>query len=218
MIKTKREVVQEVLYEAYGGITSADDRISERFVLIKLNEKIAAKAIVSAQLLSAVDGLFFADDQFMVTFNDLPLLKDEKSGYKYLVLPAQPIGLPSSRSFMVYPPTRGACAGMDSTLFKPVALRDVPRMNSLPSFAKIFYFVKDGKMFFKLPKSMPGLNPDKVCLEIATADGGLDSIVTTPQDLLDGIKKEMVAEIRAILLGVPQEIKNDGVDILEPKA
>lgn len=218
MIKTKLEFVQEVLYEVYGGITSADDRISERFVLTKVNDKIAARAVVDAHLLTNLEGITYANDMFYVSFKNLALTMDEASGYKFLPLPAHPIGLPRNRSFIVYPPTRGNCAGMDSTLFKPVALPDVARLNSFPCFGKIFFFIKDGKMFFKMPKSKTGIDISEVCIDMASASGGLETIMTAPQDMLDAIKMELVKELRAIILGVPQEIKNDGVDILEPRS
>lgn len=69
-----------------------------------------------------------------------------------------------------------------------------------------------------VPDSMPVFNVKTINLVIASADGGLDSQLNLPQDMIDTLKKSVVAELRAIILGVPQDIKNDGVEILEPKA
>lgn len=217
MVQTKKEVVQEILYECYGGITSSDTRLSERFVLTKLNNKIAAMATVNAFQLTNLEGITYANDFFYISFNDIPVLDDPHTGYKYFVLPAQPIGLPRERSFSLYPPKTNKCTGMDSTLFKMMPRHEVQRLNSLPSINKVFCFVQDGKMMMRIPESMPLLEIPTMNMTIASADGGLDSMLNLPQDLIDNVKTSVIKELRAIILGVPMDLKNDGVEILEPK-
>lgn len=217
-LQTKLQLVQEILYETYGGITSTDVRLSERFVLTKVNNKIASLAVVNAYGLTNVEGITYADDIFYISFNDIPVLDDTHSGFKYFVLPAQPIGLPRERSFSIYPPKNGSCSGMDSTLFKMMPRHEVQRRKSLPKINKVFCFVQDGKMMIDIPDSMPLLEIDALNLVIASADGGLNSTLNLPQDMIDTLKTSIVKELRAIILGVPMELKNDGVEILEPKA
>jgi hypothetical protein len=65
---------------------------------------------------------------------------------------------------------------------------------------------------------MPLLDLTAVNLVIASADGGMDSTLNLPQDMIDVLKKSAVQECRAIILGTPMDIKNDGIEILEPKA
>ncbi len=218
MLQTKLEVVQEILYELMGGITSSDSRLSERFILTKLNNKIASMATVNAFQLTNLEGITYANDIFYISFNDLEVLDDTFTGYKYFVLPAQPIGLPRERSFSIYPSDTGSCTGMDSTLFKMMPRHEVQRLNSLPKINKVFCFVQDGKMMMKIPKSMPLLEIETINLTIASADGGLDSTLNMPQDMIDIAKKQVIQELRPVVLGTPLDIKNDGVEILEPKA
>lgn len=218
MIQTKKQIVQEVLYEAYGGITSSDVRISERFVLTKLNNKIAAAAVQNAYQNKNVEGITYTDDSFYITYTDIPVQYDGNTGYKYFDLPSQPIGLPRQRSFNIYPSFNDlSCTGLESTLFKIMPRNEVQRMNSLPVINKVYCFQKDNKIFMKIPKTMPLLNPTLVNLDIASVDGGLDSEVNMPQDVIDPIKKSIVAELRQIILGGPLDIKNDGIEIIEPK-
>lgn len=217
-LKTKKEIVQELLYELYGGITSSDARLSERFVLTKLNDKIAANAVVSAFQTNNVEGITYANDMFYIAFNDISVSEDPNTGFLYFDLPAQPIGLPRQRAFNIYPPKNGNCTGMDSTLFKMMERHEVQRRMSLPPIKKVFCFVQDGTMQMIKPKSMPLLEIDAINLVIATADGGMASTLNMPQDMIDGLKKAVIAELRPVILGTPMDIKNDGIEILEPKA
>jgi len=218
MLKTKKELVQEILYELYGGITGSDDRLSERFVLTKVNDKIAAMAMVNAFQLTNIEGITYANDMFYITFNDIPVLDDINTGFKYFVLPAQPIGLPRERSFSLYPPKTNKCTGMSSTLFKMMPRHEVHRRLSLPPIPKVFCFVQDGTIQLVIPESMPLLEIPTINMTIASADGGLDSMLNLPQDMIDTVKKSVIQELRAVVLGVPLDTKNDGVEILEPKA
>lgn len=218
MLQTKRQIVQEILYEAYGGITSSDAKLSERFVLNKVNNKIASMAVVNAFQLTNIEGITYADDVFYITFNDIPVLDDVHTGFKYFVLPAQPIGLPRQRAFSLYPPKSNKCTGMSSTLFKMMPRHEVQRRLSLPPIPKVLCFEQNGTMQMMIPESLPLLEIPTMNMTIASADGGLDSNLNLPQDMIDALKKSTVQELRAIILGVPQDIKNDGIEILEPKA
>jgi hypothetical protein len=217
-LQTKRQLVQEILYETYGGITSSEPRLSERFVLTKVNNKIASLAMVSAFGLTNTEGITYADDIFYISFDNIEVTDDTATGFKSFVLPAQPIGLPRQRAFTIYPPSNGSCSGMSSTLFKMMPRHEVSRMMSLPALNKVMCFVQNGTIQMIVPKSMPLLELNEVNLVIASADGGMDSELNLPQDMIDTLKKSAIQECRAVVLGVPMDIKNDGVEILEPKA
>lgn len=218
MLQTKLEVVQEILYELMGGITSSDSRLSERFILTKLNNKIAAAATVNAFQLTNLEGITYADDAFYIAFNDITVSDDVNTGFKYFTLPAQPIGLPRQRAFSLYPPKNGNCTGMESTLFKMMPRHEVQRRFSLPPLKKVMCFEQDGTIQMIIPKTMPLLEIGSINLVIASADGGLNSMLNMPQDMIDGIKKSTLQELRLVILGTPLDIKNDGIEILEPKA
>ena len=192
MIQTKIEVVQEILYEVYGGITSSDVRLSERFVLGKVNNKIASLAVVNAYQLTNVEGITYADDFFYITFEDIPVLYSNNTGFYYFKLPAQPIGLPRERSFNLYPSKTSGCTGMDSTLFKMMPRHEVQRRRSLPNMNKVYCFIQDFKMHMLVPDSMPVFNVKTINLVIASADGGLDSQLNLPQDMIDTLKKSKI--------------------------
>lgn len=217
MIQTKRQIVQEALYEAYGGITSTDVRISERFVLTKLNNKIAAAGTINAFQNKNLEGVTYLNDTFYSTYNDLPVTDDTHTGFKKIDLPALPIGVPSQRSISLYPPKTNKCNGMNSTMFVMMPREQVRRSNNLPKTKTVYCFEQDGTIQMIIPDTLPLLEVGTMNLVMATSDGGLDSKANIPPDMLDPIKKELVAELRAIILGVPLELKNDGIEILEPR-
>ncbi|WP_312697041.1 hypothetical protein [Sphingobacterium mizutaii] len=218
MLKKRRQIVEEIRTEAYGGMPPVDAKFSENFVLLRFNSKLAAKARINAFELTNLEGITYADDMFYVRFKDLEVKDDSDTGYKFVIIPAQPIGLPRQRAFTLSLPKKGQIGGRDSSLFKMIGRHEVDRMNSLPGMNKVYCYVEDGKIFMKLPKRMRGLDFDKVSLSIATADGGLDSDLNAPAEMVEIISRELVKELRDGILGMPQDLKNDGIESLEPKA
>lgn len=215
-IKTKKEFCQEVLHEVYGGMPPSDARITERFVLTKLNDAIASNAVINAYANTNLEGVTYADDTFYVRFNAISVTADSTTGYRVATLPSIPVGLPSQRSFSVTPSSPDCDA--QRTMIKMMERHEVQRMHSLPPIKKVFAFVEAGKLYFYINKKMmPVLELTSINLVMATADGGLDSDVNMPQDMIATAKTKIVAELRGSL-GIPQDIKNDGQEIKEAQA
>lgn len=218
MLKKKRQLVEEIRTEAYGGMPPVDAKFSENYVLLRLNAKLAIKAKLNAFELTNLEGITYADDIFYVKFKGLDVKVDPDTGYDFIDLPAQPIGLPRQRSFSLYMPKSGERGGRGDSLFKMIGSHEVSRLASLPPINKVFCYVEDGKIFLVKPKKLRGLDIKKVSLNIASMDGGLDTDLNAPADLIDIVSRELVKELRDGILGIPQDLKNDGVEILEPKA
>ena len=146
-LRTKKEIVQEVLYECYGGIPNVNSSISENFVLRKLNNKIASNAMMQAMGTYKMDGAICVDDIFTLTYSSLTLLNDDNTGLKYVALPSQPIGLPYNQAITVFPPApRG---GMLNDLFKPTTRKKLTMVRSLPNLKKVFHFIENGRVYFE---------------------------------------------------------------------
>lgn len=218
MLKKKRQLVEEIRTEAYGGMPPVDAKFSENYVLLRLNAKLAIKAKINAFDLTNLEGITYADDMFYIKFKGIEVKVDSDTGYHFIDLPAQPIGLPRQRSFSLYMPKNGDHGGRGDGLFKMIGSHEVSRLASLPSVNKVFCYVEDGKIFMVKPRKMRGLKIEKVSLNIASVDGGLDSDLNAPADMIDIVSRELVKELRDGILGMPQDLKNDGVEILEPKA
>lgn len=195
---TKREIVQEVLYQLFGGMQSNQSAISENFVLRLLNDRIAEAAIKSAFASYNLDGCVCADDIFNLTYSNLTLLTDSANGLKYVVLPTQPVGLPSSRAFNVYPPkNRG---GIQQSTFKPISRGEVTYVRSLPGIKKIFHFVESGRMYivdnYNLAQYFPTLN-------MTVTSSGANNLTDTlnlPDDMISSVKMLIIQDCKQMLM------------------
>jgi hypothetical protein len=216
-VKTKKEFCQEVLYEVYGGMPPSDARITERFVLTKLNDTIANFALVNAYEKTNLEGITYADDTFYVRFNNVALSDDSASGDKVATLPSMPVGLPSQRSITITP----ANVNSDPSLIKMIERHEVARMKSSSRrnpVKNIYMWIVGNKLYGYINKNMfPLLELPAINLDIATADGGLTSDLNMPQGMIATAKTNIVAELKKSLM-MPQDIKNDGQEIKEAQA
>lgn len=212
--KTGKQFCQEVLYELYGGIPSDEARLSERFVLTKLNDQIASLAVINAYQNNNLEGITYADDQFYTTFSNITVSTDTTStGLKYALLPSHPISLPSERQYRVYPVV--ARGGISSTVFKMIKAGALQRVLSQPAMKKVYCFVSDGRMNFYIPPTMPAIfELNAINITMATSAVGMDTPVNLPQDMLALAKKNILAELR-VSIGTPQDRKSDGIEVLE---
>lgn len=196
-LRTKLEIVQEILYEVYGGINTNDTTISEAFVVRKLNNRIAEAAVKSAFGEYNLDGTVESDDIFRLTYTNLSLSVDANNGLKYFIIPAQPVGLPSQRSFIVYPPANRG--GRMSSIFKPISASSVTKVRSLPSVKKVFNYVENGSMYF-IDNYQIMATYNTVNLSIVTAGANdLSAFLNMPDDMISAIKMLIVPELRAMI-------------------
>ena len=211
-MQTKKELVQEILYELYGGITSDEARLSERFVLTKVNNTIAFLAKKSAYETNNLEGVTYADDSFWLSFSALPVLLDDITGLFYTVLPAQPVGLPRQRSIQVYPlKVKG---GMRSDMFKPISINEVQRMTSLPPIPnKVFFYIKGGNAYFIAANTLIKNHPT-VNINIVSADGGLTAPLNLPPDMVTEAKAMVLKDLRGSMM-TPADLHNDGIEVTE---
>lgn len=193
-MKTAQQIVDELVYETYGGLVSNDRSISDNFVLRKVNNFIAEAAIKSAFQTNNVDMVVEADDVFRLTYTGLALTVDTVTGLKNTPLPANPVGLPSMRSFIVYPPAM--FGGRGSTLFKPIYASEVSRMRSQPRIRKVFYWEENGAVWFMDSfQIMSAYNSINMSL-VTAGVYNLTSIMNLPDDMFHAMKVSILPELR----------------------
>lgn len=194
--KTKQAVVDEIAYELYGGLPPNDRSISDNFILRKLNNRIAEAAVKSAFGANNLDSIVEADDAFRLTFT-LTLTVDTNTGLKNTPMPANPVGLPSMRSFIVYPPAN--FGGRASALFKPIYASEVSRMRSQPKIRKVFYWEENGYLWFiDRFQIMASYNAVNMSL-VTSGANNLTDILNLPDDMISGIKMLIIPELRQML-------------------
>lgn len=212
MIRTKGELIEEILFESYAGFPSNTQRLDERFVVRKVNETIAFLAKKNAFETSNVEGITYADGAFYVSYTGIAIQNDAvNTGLKYIELPASPVGLPRARSFNVFPPA--GKGGAKSAVFKPIAINEVQLVSGLPSVPNtIFYYPTSGKLHF-VSKENSLINA-YTTLNVTMATSGstsLDEDVNLPDDYIAELKQILVPQLRTMLM-MPQDRLNDGVD------
>lgn len=196
-LRIKRDIVQEILMEIYGGIPSVDAAISENFVLRKLNNKIATSAMLQAMGSYKMDGVVCIDDIFTLTYTDLALTLDAANGLKYFIIPSQPIGIPNNQSITVFPPvTRG---GMLNDIFKPTKRSKLTMVRSLPNLKKVFHFTENGREYFN---DEFGIMATFITVNASIITSGaqdLTAFLNLPDDMISAVKAECIAELRPMM-------------------
>lgn len=213
-ITTKNELVQEIAYELWGGMPSADRAISDNFILRKLNDKIGEAALKSAYATYNIDGVVCADDIFRVTYTNLTLLTDSVSGFKYFPLPTQPVGLPSNRSFEVFPPANRG--GVQNDTFKMISRSEVQSIKSLPPIKKVWCFVDTGNMnfidSFNIISYYTTLN-----LSVVSSDANnLQSPLNLPDDMISAVKEAVLRDLRP-MIGLQDTTPEPNMDNPQPR-
>ena len=192
-LKTYQEIVDEIVYEVYGGIPSNDRAISDQFVLRKINNWIAEAAVKSAFGTYNLDAIVEADDIFRITYTGLMLTTDTATGLKTTAMPAQPVGIPSMRSFNVFPPAQ--YGGRASTLFKPIYASEVSRIRSQARIRKVFYWQENGLLWFidsfSIMASYTSVNLSLVTSGVYS----LTANINLPDDMIHAMKLSIVPEL-----------------------
>ena len=200
-LKTKKEIVQEILYECYGGIPNINSSISENFVLRKLNNKIASNAMMQAMGTYKMDGAICVDDIFTLTYTDIALTIDQVTGLIYTDVPNQPIGIPGNQSITVFPSApRG---GMLNDLFKPTTRKKLTMVRSLPNLKKVFHFIENGRIYFEDEYGiMATFFSGTTSLNISIITSGaqdMTAFLNMPDDMINMVKKECIAELKLMM-------------------
>lgn len=197
-LTTKKEIVDEIRYQVYSGMPSNDASVSDNFVLRILNDKIASMAVKSAFGTYNLDGVVAADDIFRLTYSNLTLSTDANTGVKYVSLPIQPVGLPSNRSFEIYPPANRG--GVQSSIFKMIRRDEATFVRSLPGIKKVFCYVDNGLMCFIDAFDITGTYTTINMSVITSGANDLNAFLNLPDDMILDVKSLVVSEIRGMLM------------------
>lgn len=198
---SKRQLAQKYLTEFSGGIISDDIRVDERFVIEEINEAIAYVAKGSMMESANIDGIFYANEQFLVTYRNVPVVSSDDNEFRFSVLPDIPIGLPKGRGlYMVLPPL-----GSENTI-KPISLRELPFLFHQPPIPKVTFYWIEGGIINYYPQ--PTFN--KVSTKMITSGtSDIDIPLTIPPDALVQVK-EYVTKSLMMLFKIQPDATNDG--------
>lgn len=213
-LRTKQQIVDEIVYEVFGGIPTNDRTISDNFVVRELNNFISEAALKSAFSTYNIDGCVCADDIFTLTYSGLTLSVDSNTGNKYFVLPAQPIGMPSKRSITVFPPANRG--GVMNDLFKGIMRSEVTKVRRLPNILKVFHYTENGnENFIDRNQIMSGFSTLNASIATSGAND-LSAFLNMPDDMINSAKTTIVPKLRA-MIGIQDNTPLPPADAPQPR-
>lgn len=210
----KKEIVDEIAYELWAGIPSADRSISDNFILRKLNDRIAENAVKSAFGNYNLDGAVVADDIFRLTYTGIIVSLDNISGFYFFPLPAQPVGIPGERSFEIYPPANRR--GVRSQIFKMIARSEATSVGALPGMRKVFCFVDNGNMCFIDNFQIMATYPTVNMSVVTSGANDLNAFLNLPDDMIASVKSLVLTDLRQ-MLGVMDNTPLPPMDSPQPR-
>jgi hypothetical protein len=201
-------ISEQILTTYYKGIRNDDSQYSLRHIASMVAQEVALMARKNAFENSNTGDVAYINDQFITTYQSVPVATDTVSGYKYCVLPAVPTALPKNQEIVsVSLNTR------TNKTFLPIANKDRFTQAFLrPILGVVYYYIESGKLFFDNPN-----NFQFTALTIKMA-GALPSgdILDAQLNIPKNYESEIIDKVIARLLSVArlgQDLVNDGDSI-----
>ncbi len=192
--KTYREFSEIVIKAHYQDFPSPEQAITTRFVAERAAMKVAKAAFRSAYGNSNSGEAFYANDQFISVFYSCPLLTNDVTQDKYIVMPATPAGLANGREIAQVSFTGNPnvwCVQMQNR--SDFVESGLPPM---PDPSIVLFKIEDGKVVFR---NLPPIINSPVNLKLvgAVPPGTtiLDSVLNCPKDVEDSILLELLQEL-----------------------
>lgn len=207
---TYRTFAEIVIKAHYVDFPSPEQAITTRFVAERAAMKVAKAAFKSAYGNSNSGEAFYANDQFISVFYSCPLLTNEVTQDKYVVMPATPAGLANGREI-----AQVSFTGNPNVWCVPMQNRSDFVESGLPPITDPsiqLFKIEDGKVVFR---NLPAIINSPVNLKLvgAVPPGTtiLDSVMNVPKDVEDDIFVELLQE-----LAIDYKVKPETVETGEP--
>jgi hypothetical protein len=204
---TRKTLIEQIRRLYYGGVPNDDASLSEKEVNVYLNEAIAYIAKVNYTDAIKLDGIETVADSFYGTFKNIPITKDNDTGYYSLELPQTPLGM--ARGYGISTVTFPANTGLAKSPI-PISVRELDYMDNLkqpPS--KIFYWAEGKRLWFKSYTNLVGKLA--IIRMISTETSDLNAELNVPQEYINDIITLVLNNLK-IRKGTPEDNVNDGVD------
>jgi hypothetical protein len=205
---TRRQFIERVLRQIYGGMPSDDAQITYSLVNLWMGDAIAVAAKQNYTESIKLDGVAYVNNSFYTTYKEIAITEDENFVYR-LTLPQIPVGI-------------GANEGVATLQFKgeegqvslpAIALsqRQKAYYQSLrPIPNKILYY-NEGKYIYAIST----IELYRYTATVTMVSGGdstdLDSTINVPDDYFPVIVEYVKAQL-LLEKAQPQDLSNDGVD------
>lgn len=207
-VTTYGYISEQILTTYYKGVRSDDSQYSLRHIASLVASEVAFMARKNAFENSNNGDVTYINDQFITTYQNVSVLQDAISGYKYCDLPAVPTALPKNQEIVSV-----SLNTKTSKTFLPIANKDRFMQAFLkPIRGSVFYYIENGKLYFDNPQNFQF---NKITIKMA---GALPSgnILDAPLNIPKNYESEIIDKVLQRLMVVSrngQDITNDGQSI-----
>lgn len=204
---TRKVLIEQIRRLYYGGTPSDDANLTENEVNIYINQAIAYFAKVNYSDAINLDGIETVGDAFYSTFKNLPITKDNDTGYYSTTLPHPPLGL--ARGYGISTVTFPVSTGLAKAP-TPISPREVDYIEQvkLPP-SKIFYWAEGNKLWFKSYTNLVG--KFAIVRMITAENSDKTAELNVPAEYISDIINWIMNQLR-VRKGMPEDTTNDGLD------
>lgn len=201
-------IAEQIATTYYKGIRNDESQYSLRHIATMVAQEVAVMARKNAFENSNNGDVTYINDQFISTYQSVPVLTDNVSTYKYCVLPAVPTALPNNQEIVSV-----SLNTKTNKTFLPIKNKDrFMQAFMKPIRGTVFYYIENGRLYFDNP-----YNYQFSALTIKMA-GALPSgnILDAPLNIPKNYESEIIDKILNRLLTMSrlgQDLTNDGDSI-----
>lgn len=201
-------IAEQIATTYYKGVRSDDSQYSLKHIASMIAQEVAVVARKNAFENSNNGDVTYINDQFISTYQNVPVLTDNVSNYKYCVLPAVPTALPNNQEIVSV-----SLNTKTNKTFLPIKNKDRFMQAFLrPIKGTVFYYIENGRLYFDNPQ-----NYQFSALTIKMA-GALPSgnILDAQLNIPKNYESEIIDKVLNRLLTMSrlgQDLTNDGDSI-----
>lgn len=200
-----QELAERIINAHYDNFALPEATITPRFIADRIAAKVAKAAVKNAYQNSNAAEATYSNDQFIVVFNNCPLLTDTDTGNKYSVMPGTPAGLPVGREI-----AQISFSGYPNVWCVPISNRYSfisSGLPALPSGVQAFKIENGNVVFENLPSIVTGPVNMKLVGAVMAGDAILTQFLNVPKDIQDDIFLSILSELAMDYKIQPQTIQ-----------
>ncbi len=206
-LNTYGAISELILNQYYKQVRDQNANYEMRHIAEMVAQEIAFYAVADAMKNDHLGESMYANDQFIVSYNQLPLLNDTVLNKKYFALPSIPAGMPQNREVAYV-----GFTGNSKTQCYPMRNKDRFMQNFVRTPAWMtLYFIENGRVYFEnLSPLVSGPVDTKLVGAVPLGENLVDLPLNMPKDVQAIIIDKVLHRLYMIQGKLPDKV-NDAV-------
>lgn len=205
---TYQDLAERIINAHYNNFANPESTITLRFIAGRIAQKVAQEAVKNAYANGDLEEATYANDQFIVVFNNVQILTDQSTGNKYCAMPAIPAGLPRGREI-----AQVSFSGQPNIWCVPMQNRYEFIYSGLPKAPigdgiQLFKLEGQNIIFYNLPNIISSTVNLKLVGAVLQGDALLTQNISAPKNVEDFIFREILEELATRYEVKPSNIYN----------